>query len=94
MTHQFFHRVLTKEDVGDTQERCFQPFPQQPATHSRVSLIEDIEKCSLPPSVAYILCDFQMADACRINDQTPFIIDTFQVIDMRNIRLHNFADIG
>ena len=94
MTHQFFYRILAEHNIRNAQERRFQPFPQQSAAHGSMSLVKDIEKCSFPAAIAYILGNFQMADARRINDQTPFIIDAFQMIDMRDIGLHDLTDVG
>ena len=91
---EVFDGILAARNVGNADERRFQPLAQEPAAHGRLGLVQDIEEGPPAAAVADVLRDFQMAQAGRIDDQTPFIVDMFQRIDVGNIGLHDVADIS
>ena len=75
MEDQIFYGILAPCNVGDADERRFEPLAKQPSAHGRIGLVEDVEEGSPSAAVADVLGDFQMTQTGSVDDQSPFIVD-------------------
>ena len=94
MAENLFDGILPHRNIGHAHQRRFQPLAQQPAAHGGLRLVQNRQERALAAAVADVLRNFEMAQAGSVDDQAALVVNTFQRVDMADIGLHDFADIG